>query len=168
MAPQAEVLYHVIAQPNSRDAVHSMLGMNRQVLFLIGPLTSQCTLTSLQQMQPCAMVEEALVRLAMVAMEMVENVERGDEGEERVREVWSQLANKLVFFYFLQLINITSVINLLRRKVCVISLFGGISSLASPQLSSSHCRKGRSWLMWSLLHFVTSTVQSKLPAQQQV
>lgn len=31
MSPQAEVLYHVIAQPNSRDAVHSMLGMNRQV-----------------------------------------------------------------------------------------------------------------------------------------
>ena len=28
--PQAEVLYHVIAQPNSRDAVHSMLGMSRQ------------------------------------------------------------------------------------------------------------------------------------------
>ena len=65
------------------------------------------------------MVEEALVRLAVVAMEMVENVERGDEGEERVREVWSQLANKLVFFYFLQLINITSVINLLRQKVGV-------------------------------------------------
>ena len=70
-------------------------------------------------MQPCPMVEEALVRLAVVAMEMVENVERGEEGEERVREVWSQLANKLVFFYFLQLINITSVINLLRQKVCV-------------------------------------------------
>lgn len=31
MKPQAEMLYHVIAQPNSRDAVHSMLGMNRQV-----------------------------------------------------------------------------------------------------------------------------------------
>jgi mediator of RNA polymerase II transcription subunit 23 len=97
------------------------------------------------------MVEEALVRLAMVAMEMVESVEgREEEGEERVREVWSQLANKLVFFYFLQLINITSVINQLRRR-----------------LSSSRCRKGRSWLMWSLLHFATSTVQSKLPAQQQ-
>ena len=67
-------------------------------------------------MQPCAMVEDALVRLALVAMEIVENVE-GEEVEERVREVWSQLANKLVFFYFLQLINITSVINLLRQKV---------------------------------------------------
>lgn len=73
-------------------------------------------------MQPCAMVEEALVRLALVAMEMVENAERGDEGEERVREVWSQLANKLVFFYFLQLINVTSVINLLREKVYKIKL----------------------------------------------
>ena len=40
--------------------------------------------------------------------------------------------------------------------------------MCALQLSSSHCRKGRSWLMWSLLHFVTSTVQSKLPAQQQV
>lgn len=65
------------------------------------------------------MVEEALVRLALVAMEMVESVEGGEEGKERVREVWSQLANKLVFFYFLQLINITSVIDLLRQKVCV-------------------------------------------------
>ena len=31
MTPQTDLLYHVIAQPNSRDAVHSMLGMNRQV-----------------------------------------------------------------------------------------------------------------------------------------
>lgn len=70
------------------------------------------------------MVEDALVQLALIAMEMVESVEgRGEEGEERVREVWSQLANKLVFFYFLQLINITSVINQLRQKViCVTPL----------------------------------------------
>ena len=120
-------------------------------------------------MQPCAMVEEALVRLAMVAMEMVESVEGGDEGEERVREVWSQLANKLVFFYFLQLINITSVINLLRQKVRMYKYNVCTSSNdIHVQLSSTCSRKGRSWLMWSLLHFVTSTVQSKLPAQQQV
>ena len=76
------------------------------------------------------MVEEALVRLAMVAMEMVESVEgREAEGEERVREVWSQLANKLVFFYFLQLINITSVINQLRRRV---SLFLSLSLFSLP------------------------------------
>ena len=31
MEPQADVLFHVIAQPNSRDAVHSMLGISRQV-----------------------------------------------------------------------------------------------------------------------------------------
>lgn len=37
MKPQAEVLYHVIAQPNSRDAVHSMLGMNRQVRPCLDP-----------------------------------------------------------------------------------------------------------------------------------
>ena len=105
------------------------------------------------------------MRLAMVAMEMVESVEAG---EERVREVWSQLANKLVFFYFLQLINITSVINQLRQKVSLKRTCSLLTQHVSPQLSSSRCRKGRSWLMWSLLHFVTSTVQSKLPAQQQV
>ena len=33
------------------------------------------------------------------------------------------------------------------------------------QLSQSKCRKGRHWLMWSLLHFVTSTIQSKQPQQ---
>ena len=118
--PQAEVLYHVIAQPNSRDAVHSMLGMSRQVSHtaLRAENCSHWGIVLTQQMQPCLMVEEALVRLALVAMEMVESVEGGgEEGEQRVREVWSQLANKLVFFYFLQLINITSVINQLRARV---------------------------------------------------
>ena len=77
-----------------------------------------CMCLSTQQMQPSVMVEQALVQLAMVAMEMVESrEERGEEGEERVQEIWSQLANKLVFFYFLQLINITSLINQLREKV---------------------------------------------------
>lgn len=80
-------------------------------------------------MQPCEMVEEALVQLALIAMEMVESVEgRGEEGEERVREVWSQLANKLVFFYFLQLINITSVINQLRQKVICMTLSVSLST----------------------------------------
>ena len=31
VAPQTELLFHIIAQPNSRDAVHSILGMTRQV-----------------------------------------------------------------------------------------------------------------------------------------
>ena len=75
-----------------------------------------------QHLQPSAMVEKALVRLAMVAMEMVEcGGGGGEDGEGRVHEVWSQLANKLVFFYFLQLINITSLINQLREKVRLIS-----------------------------------------------
>ncbi len=77
-----------------------------------------CVFLCAQHLQPSAMVEKALVRLAMVAMEMVEcGGGGGDEGEARVREIWSQLANKLVFFYFLQLINITSLINRLREKV---------------------------------------------------
>ena len=28
---QEDLLYHVMVQPNSKDAVHSVLGMNRQV-----------------------------------------------------------------------------------------------------------------------------------------
>lgn len=31
LKPQEDLLLHVMAQPNSRDAVHSVLGMNRQV-----------------------------------------------------------------------------------------------------------------------------------------
>ena len=69
------------------------------------------------------MVEQALVQLALVAMEIVESrEERGEEVVERVQEIWSQLANKLVFFYFLQLINITSLINQLREKVSTLLL----------------------------------------------
>lgn len=123
LKPQEDLLLHVMAQPNCRDAVHSVLGMNRQ------------------QLQPSAMVEDALVRLGMVAMEITEGA---SEEDERVFEVWSHFASQLVFSYFLQLVSITAVLNKLQGKL-------------------SHCshRKGRGWLMWALLHFVTSTVQQK-------
>ena len=60
------------------------------------------------------MVEDALVRLGMVAMEITEGA---SEEDERVFEVWSHFASQLVFSYFLQLVSITAVLNKLRSKV---------------------------------------------------
>lgn len=97
LAPQEELLFHVVAQQNSKDAVHSVLGMNRQ------------------QLQPSPLVEEALVRLGMVAMELQEKSVLPQESE--TFEVWSHFASQLVFFHYLQLINITSLLNRLRAKV---------------------------------------------------
>ena len=115
------------------------------------------------------MVEDVLVRLGMAAMELSETLCGGEEGGRRQFEAWSHFASQLVFFYFLQLIHIPSVLNKLRKKV------GGSGEgegegrtmhlLCLLQLSQSKCRKGRHWLMWSLLQFVTSTIQSKQPQQ---
>ena len=99
LAPQEDLLYHVIAQQNSKDAVHSVLGLNRQ------------------QLQPSSVVEEALVRLGMAAMELQER--RVLPEESGMFEVWSHFASQLVFFHYLQLINVTNLLNKLRIKVSV-------------------------------------------------
>ena len=55
----------------------------------------------------------------MAAMELSETLCGGEEGERRQFEAWSHFASQLVFFYFLQLINIPSVLDKLRKKVGV-------------------------------------------------
>lgn len=99
LAAQEELLYHVVAQQNSKDAVHSVLAMNRQ------------------QLQPSPLVEEALVRLGMAAMQLQENTVLAKDLQ--TFEVWSHFASQLVFFHYLQLINITSLLTRLREKVSV-------------------------------------------------
>lgn len=92
----------MVAQQNSKDAVHSVLGVNRQ------------------QLQPSALVENGLVKLGMVAMELSERG-RGEGLEDQAFEAWSHFASQLVFCYFLQLTNITSLLNKLRTKVSLFS-----------------------------------------------
>lgn len=95
--PQEELLFHVVAQQNSKDAVHSILDIKRQHL------------------QPSSLVEEALVRLGMMAMEVQEKSVSTQTFS--TFEVWSHFASQLVYFHFLQLINITSLLTKLRSKV---------------------------------------------------
>ena len=101
LSPQRDLLYHVIAQQNSKDAIHSVLGLNRQ------------------QLQRSELVEDALVRLCMAALQLSESV--GSEGDAQFGgqafEAWSHFASQMVFCYFLQLINFTSLLNKLRAKV---------------------------------------------------
>ena len=91
----------MIAQQNSKDAIHSVLGLNRQ------------------QLQRSELVEDALVRLCMAALQLSESV--GSEGDAQFGgqafEAWSHFASQMVFCYFLQLINFTSLLNKLRVKV---------------------------------------------------
>ena len=102
-SPQRDLLYHVIAQQNSKDAIHSVLGLNRQ------------------QLQRSELVEDALIRLCMSALQLSESV--GSEGDAQFGgqafEAWSHFASQMVFCYFLQLINFTSLLNKLRVKVHV-------------------------------------------------
>lgn len=53
-APQGELLYHVLAQQNSKDAIHTVLGISRT------------------HPQPNQLVEDSLVTLGVVAMETSE------------------------------------------------------------------------------------------------
>lgn len=66
------------------------------------------------------MVEDALVRLGVVAMELSEKLSSGDD--QQLFEVWSHFASQLVFFYFLQLVNVISLLNKLRSKVVLLEL----------------------------------------------
>jgi hypothetical protein len=97
LMPQEELLYHVVAQQNSKDAVHSVLGMNRQSL------------------QPSPLVEQVLIKLGVTAMELQQRSVLTQNSH--TFEVWSHFASQLVFFHYLQLINITSLLTKLRTKV---------------------------------------------------
>ena len=88
----------MVAQQNSKDAIHSVLGVNRQ------------------QLQPSTLVEDGLVKLGLVVMELSERC-REDDLEDQAFEAWSHFASQLVFCYFLQLTNITSLLTKLRTKV---------------------------------------------------
>ena len=84
----------------------------------------------------------------------------GDQ-EQQAFEAWSHFASQLVYCHFLQLINITTLLGKLRSKVSCACINIHMPRLYfSLQLSHMKLRKGRDWLMWSLLHF-SSTVQSK-------
>ena len=75
------------------------------------------------------MVEDALVRLGMAAMELSETSCGMEEEERRQFEVWSHFASQLVFFYFLQLINIPSVLTKLRKKVGMARVGGWVEEV---------------------------------------
>lgn len=104
LSPQKDLLFHVIAQQNSKDAIHSVLGLNRQ------------------QLQRSELVEDALIRLCMAALDLSENascVSSPSDGQfgGQAFVAWSHFASQMVFCYFLQLINFTSLLNKLRVKV---------------------------------------------------
>lgn len=108
LCPQRDLLYHVIAQQNSKDAIHSVLGLNRQ------------------QLQRSELVEDALIRLCMAALSLSENtscVRSREDGQlgGQAFEAWSHFASQMVFCYFLQLINFTTLLNKLRVKVSLTS-----------------------------------------------
>lgn len=68
-----------------------------------------------QQLQPSPLVEEALIRLGMAAMQVQEDTVLAQKFQ--TFEVWSHFASQLVFCHYLQLVNITTLLNKLREKV---------------------------------------------------
>ena len=81
-----------------------------------------------QHLQPHVMVEDAVVRLGEIAMLLSET----SSDHQRLFELWSHFASQLVFFYFMQLVNTTSLLNKLRTKVshlvCVPVTVGALHS----------------------------------------
>ena len=64
--------------------------------------------------QPNQFVEEAIARLGVVAMELSEH----NQEAQRLFEMWNQVANILIFYSYLQLAPLGSVLERLREKVC--------------------------------------------------
>ena len=87
----------MVSQQNSKDAVHSVLGVTRG------------------QLQPSPLIEAALIRLGIVAMEMHEKSMLAQQFQ--MFEVWSHFASQLVFFHYLHLIDITNLLGNLKAKV---------------------------------------------------
>jgi len=104
LSPQEELLFHVVSQQNSKDAVHSVLGLTRG------------------QLQPSPLVEASLVRLGVIAMEMQERSMFSQQFQ--MFEVWSHFASQLVFFHYLHLIDITTLLGKLKDKVRCCQMVG--------------------------------------------
>ncbi|OXA45173.1 Mediator of RNA polymerase II transcription subunit 23 [Folsomia candida] len=131
LKPQNRLLRYILEQPYSRDMACAILGLQKQHKLR------------------CAALEERLVELILAAMERTE-VEMGqtldgqssDEALPSTLSLWQHLSTQLIFFVLFQFASFPVIVTNLYIKISDVKLF-----------------KGRDFLMWILLQFISGSIQ---------
>lgn len=131
LQPQTGLLKFVLDQPYSKDLVCSMLNLQNKKMRSIA-------------------IEEQLVQLILSAMERADaempppggNLDGFDDGENPLHLQWVHIASQLIYFVLFQFASFPCIVAQLQEKL------GG-----SPEL-----RRGRDYLMWTLLQFVSGSI----------
>ncbi|KAJ8033690.1 Mediator of RNA polymerase II transcription subunit 23 [Holothuria leucospilota] len=111
-----------------------------------------CTIISLnkQQKQRSAVLEEQLAELVVFAMERSEQdvTPPSERYGTPIHALWQHLSSQLIIFALFQFVNFPDVVELLFKK-----------------LKGKHLTKGRDYLMWLLLQFISGSMK-KSPLQE--
>lgn len=130
---QGYLFRFVLQQPYSRDMVCNMLNLQKQ------------------HKVRCLALEEQLINLVISAMERSEletNHSTGEAGTQMDESItstqmlWFHLSSQLIYFVLLQFANFFNFILALHEK-----------------LATRDLRKGRDYLMWVLLQFISGSIQ---------
>ncbi|OXA58541.1 Mediator of RNA polymerase II transcription subunit 23 [Folsomia candida] len=132
LKPQDRLLRYILEQPYSRDMACAILGLQKQHKLR------------------CSALEERLVELILAAMERTE-AEMGqtsdgqsgsDEALPSTLSLWQHLSTQVIFFVLFQFASFPHIVTNLYIKISDVKLF-----------------KGRDFLMWILLQFISGSIQ---------
>lgn len=164
LQPQDRLLRLILEQPYSRDMVCAILGLQKQHKIR------------------CMTLEDRLVELVIVAMEKTEaEMTDANTGSEDISAstlwLWQHLSTQLIFFVLFQLASFPHIVLSIHNKV-VISHFSSDIKVALMwkqlyevicllihkynvifQLTDIKLFKGRDFLMWVLLQFISGSIQ---------
>ncbi|ODN05213.1 Mediator of RNA polymerase II transcription subunit 23 [Orchesella cincta] len=132
LQPQDRLLRFILEQPYSRDMVCAILGLQKQLKIR------------------CSTLEDRLVELVIVAMEKTEaEMNQANDPQSGYDEIsaatlwlWQHLSTQLIFFVLFQLASFPHIVMSIHNKLSEIKLF-----------------KGRDFLMWVLLQFISGSIQ---------
>lgn len=103
-----------------------------------------CSMLSLNKQVKlrCSVLEEQLVNLVVVAMERSEEEDPTETALEGIDQLWQHLSSQLIFFVLFQFASFPHMVLVLYEK-----------------LKSLKLRRGRDYLMWILLQFISGSIQ---------
>lgn len=134
--------------PYDTELTQPQIGLLRYVLQQLYSRDMVCSMLNLQR-QRCAVLEEQLVWLVISAMEKSEQDDQSNQKSDpndstptHTQWFWLHLSSQLIYFVLFQCATFPNIVNALHEKLVTMNL-----------------RKGRDDLMWSLLQYISGSIQ---------
>lgn len=135
--------------PYDSDLTQPQIGLLRYVLQQLYSKEMVCSMLNLQK-QRSAVLEEQIVWLVVLAMERSEQeaaptdakIDLNDSTPSHNQWLWLHLSSQLIYFVLFQCAAFPNIVNALHEKLATMNL-----------------RKGRDDLCWSLLQYISGSIQ---------